>query len=163
MELDLARNALSAGQTAILDRNELPAAATAPRLAIGRGIAGLEAAQNHLARYFRSAGCHDRTLFRADIVLKETLRNIRQHAELPDRPARAWVEAWLTEHHAVIAVEDDGPPFDPLRLLTAPPEHPTRSAAGGGLRQIRRNANTVRYARTPAGHNRLVLHIGLDG
>jgi anti-sigma regulatory factor (Ser/Thr protein kinase) len=145
------------------DRNELAAAPKAPRLALGRGIAGLEAVQSHLAQFLRSVGCHKRTLYRAEIVLKETVLNIRQHGELPDRPARAWVEAWLTEHHAVIAVEDDGPPFDPLLLIAAPANNQARAAAGGGLRQIRRNTDTVRYARTPIGHNRVELHIGLEG
>jgi anti-sigma regulatory factor (Ser/Thr protein kinase) len=154
MELTRARAALGKGQSLSLDRNELAATPKAPRLALGRGIAGLEAVQNHLTQFLRSVGCHKRTLYRAEIVLKETVLNIRQHAELPDRPARAWVEAWMTDHHAVIAVEDDGPPFDPLGLL---------AASGGGLRQIRRNADTVRYARTPIGHNRVELHIGLEG
>jgi len=163
MELKGAREALSAGRGSVPDRNEPAVPRKAPRLALGRGIAGLEAAQNHLAHYLRSAGCHKRTLFRAEIVLKETVINIRQHGELPDRPARAWVEVWMTEHHAVIAVEDDGPPFDPLRLLAAPPGSPARAAAGGGLRLIRRNAETVRYARTTAAHNRVELHIELEG
>jgi anti-sigma regulatory factor (Ser/Thr protein kinase) len=162
MELNRARAALGTGQSLLLDRNELAATPKAPRLVLGRGIAGLEAAQNHLAQFLRSVGCHKRTLYRAEIVLKETVLNIRQHGELPDRPARVWVEAWLTEQHAVIAVEDDGPPFDPQRLIAAPANNQTRGAVGGGLRQIRRNADTVRYARTPIGHNRLELHVDLE-
>jgi anti-sigma regulatory factor (Ser/Thr protein kinase) len=161
MELDRARDALSTGQTILLDRNEL--ALAAPRIALGRGIAGLQAVQDHLTQFLRNAGCHKRTLFRAETVVKETLSNIRRHAELPDRPARAWIEAWITERHAVIAVEDDGPPFDPLAVLAVPRDCAAHATPRGGLRQIRRNADTVCYARTLTGHNRLELHIGLAG
>ena len=159
MELDRARDALCTGQTLVLDQNEL--ALAAPRMALGRGIAGLEAAQNHLARFLRSVGCHKRILFRAEIVVKETVANIRQHGERPDRPARAWVEAWIGDQRAVIAVEDDGPPFDPMHLMRAPANG--SPDAGRGLRMIRRNTDDVRYIRTQTGCNRLELLIGLEG
>ena len=160
MELDRARDALGTGHIFLLNRNE--AAVVTPRMALGRGIAGLEAAQKLVTQFLRNAGCHRRILFRAETVVKETLSNIRRHAELPDRPARAWIEAWMTQGHAVIAVEDDGPPFDPLAMLTAPHGSAAHAAARGGLRQIRRNADTVCYARTATGRNRLELHIGLE-
>jgi anti-sigma regulatory factor (Ser/Thr protein kinase) len=159
MELDRARDALCTGQTLLLDQNEL--ALAAPRIALGRGIAGLEAAQDHLTQFLRSAGCHKRILYRAEIVVKETVANIRQHGERADRPARAWLEAWIGDQRAVIAVEDDGPPFDPMRLMKAPPNG--SADAGRGMRVIRRNTDDVRYIRTQTGRNRLELHIGLNG
>ncbi|MEJ0046896.1 MAG: hypothetical protein WDN04_12845 [Rhodospirillales bacterium] len=83
----------------MLDRNEpapaarrVPAAprravvAEAPRLTLGRGIAGIDEAQNNLAAFLRTVGCDARTLFRAELVLRETLLNIRQHADLPQSP-----------------------------------------------------------------------------
>ncbi len=174
MDFNLARLALDRGQTVLLDRNEpapaarrVPAAprravvAEAPRLTLGRGIAGIDEAQNNLAAFLRTVGCDARTLFRAELVLRETLLNIRQHADLPHRPAHVWIETWLEDRQVVVAVEDDGPAFDPRQFV--PGRHGDRPAhkAPGGLRLIRRNADSLRYVRTQIGHNRLELGLTL--
>ncbi len=134
---------------------------TVLRLTLGDGIPGLAAAQRSLAGFLEAAGCDPWTLFRAELVVEEVAMNVLHHGQPTDRPARAGLEAWLAEDRLVIAMEDDGPAFDPLQVVSAPLATRLEDARVGGigLRLVRKNAAALRYARTPAGCNRLEIEI----
>jgi anti-sigma regulatory factor (Ser/Thr protein kinase) len=131
------------------------------RLILGDGISGLAQAQQRLTSFLTAAGCDARTRFRVELVVEEVVMNILHHGQLGDRPARSWLEAWPAHGHVAIVVEDDGPEFDPLQVVSAPLANRLEEAAIGGLGLflVRKYAAGLRYARTPAGRNRLEIEI----
>lgn len=127
-------------------------------LALALDLPGLAAAQRRLGDYLIHAGCPPELRFRVELVVEEAVMNVIRHAG-PRGATRAALDARWAEGKALLAVEDDGPPFDPL---CAPPR-PLAGAlagthAGGfGLHLIRQNADGANYARTQTGMNRLEL------
>lgn len=120
----------------------------------------LAASQRQLAAFLAAGGCASDVRFRAELVVEEVVMNVIRHAH-PRGATRAALHARCAEGLAVIAIEDDGPPFDP----TAAPLRSLDDAllgnheGGFGLHLIRRNSDTAHYARSGAV-NRLKLEFG---
>ena len=131
------------------------------RLVLGDGISGLAQAQQRLTSFLTSAGCDAQTRFHVELVVEEVVMNILHHGQPDDRPAQSWLEAWPTPGHVAIMVEDDGPEFDPLQVVSAPlAERLEEAAIGGhGISLVRKYAAGLRYTRTSAGRNRLEFKI----
>ncbi len=132
------------------------------RLCLVLEIASLAGAQRRLEAYLAAGGCPPDVLFRAELVVEEAVMNLIRHA---GGATRAWVLAWCGAGGATVAIEDDGPAFDPL----AAPLRPTAGAMAGthqggfGLHLIRHNADVARYARNDGGINRLELEFSPRG
>jgi anti-sigma regulatory factor (Ser/Thr protein kinase) len=135
------------------------------RLILNDGISGLAQAQRRLVSFLAAAGCDTRTLFRVELVIEEVVMNILHHGQPADRPTRSWLEAWPAYGHVAIAVEDDGPAFNPLQVVFVPLADRLEDATIGGLGLflVRRYAAGLRYVRTPDGHNRLEIEISRAG
>ncbi len=134
------------------------------RLALGPGIAGLAAAQAELAGLLEAAGIGPRTRLRVELVVEEAVMNVLQHGQPPEGSARIALDLLALPDHVTIAVEDDGPPFDPLQVPPPPPRRLDDSAVGGaGLPLIRRTARALRYRRTDSGLNRFEMDVARDG
>ena len=103
------------------------------RLILNDGISGLAQAQRRLVSFLAAAGCDTRTLFRVELVIEEVVMNILHHGQPADRPARSWLEAWPAYGHVAIAVEDDGPAFNPLQVVFVPLADRLEDATIGGL------------------------------
>jgi anti-sigma regulatory factor (Ser/Thr protein kinase) len=61
-----------------------------------------------------------------------------------------------------VAVEDPGPPFDPLAEPHRPPLGAgieQRPVGGLGIHLVRRLTTRLAYARTPEGRNRLTFRV----
>lgn len=128
------------------------------RLPLGFDLPPLSAAQRQLATFLEARGCAAELLFRVELVVEEAAMNVIRHAR-PAGATSAALIACITGGRATVAIEDDGPAFNPL----AAPVRATRGAIDGshqggfGLHLIRRNTVGTRYARTVAGINRLEL------
>lgn len=96
--------------------------------------------------------------FRLDVCLTEAIGNIIAYAFDDPLGHCVSVRADLDDHGLVVAVEDDGPPFDPLQV--AAPVLSTRledAPIGGlGIYLIRTMADEVGYERQN-GRNRLLM------
>ena len=127
------------------------------RLALTDGIPGLADAQLQLARFLQEAGCNDRLLFRAELVVEEVVMNVLHHG----RSTCIALEAQLKDGRVRLSLEDDGPAFDPLQVVSAPLPATLEDApiGGVGLRLVRKNTDALRYARLPTGRNRLELEL----
>ena len=114
----------------------------------------LAATQRHLAAFLAEVGCAADTRFRVELVVEEAVMNIIRHAR-PRGAVTATLHVTLRPGGAAIAIEDDGPHFNPLLA----PLRPLRGSheGGFGLHLIRRHADAARYRRTGVGINRLEL------
>ena len=132
------------------------------RLCVMLDIACLSGAQRRLGAYLAAGGCPPDVLFRAELVVEEAVMNLIRHA---GGATRVRLLAWCGGGGATVAIEDDGPAFDPL----AAPLRPTAGAMAGtheggfGLHLIRRNADAARYARSDKGVNHLELEFSPRG
>ena len=137
-------------------------AAGALHLALALELSALAAAQRRLDDFLSAAGCPPDVRFRVELVVEEAVMNVIRHAE-PRGATRAALDARCIGGRTLVAVEDDGPAFDPLgatpRLIAAAlaGEHD----GGFGLHLIRHNTEAVRYSRTAVGTNRLELEFTL--
>jgi len=137
-------------------------AACGLRLCLVLEIASLAGAQRRLGEYLAAGGCPPDVLFRAELVVEETVMNLIRHAR---GATQAWLVARCGAGAATVAIEDDGPGFDPLTA----PLRPTAGAMAGthqggfGLHLIHRNADAARYARSAGGINHLELEFAPRG
>ena len=117
----------------------------------------LAAAQRRLADFLAAGGCATEVRFRVELVVEEVVMNIIRHAH-PSGATRAMLRVRCAEGQVAIAIEDNGPSFDPL----AAPLRPLEGAlvghheGGFGLHLIRRHCDAAQYDRS-GGINRLEL------
>ena len=133
-------------------------AAGALYMALALDLPALAAAQRRLGDFLAAGGCPPEMCFRVELVVEEAVMNVIRHAE-PHGATRAALDARCADGRVLVAVEDDGPAFDPLGAATRPLGGALAGAHDGGfgLHLIRRNTEQARYARTKAGTNRLEL------
>lgn len=136
----------------------MPHAAGALHLALALDPPALAAAQRRLGDFLSAAGCPADVRFRVELVVEEAVMNVIRHAE-PQGATRAALDACCVGNRTLVAVEDDGPAFDPLGATPRPIAAALAGSHDGGfgLHLIRHNTEAARYARTAAGTNRLEL------
>lgn len=117
------------------------------------------------AEFLRGHGVGERTLFAAQLLLEETVGNVVRHGYGGDVPTSSEgavrVRVEVAPESVALAVEDEGPAFDPLR--EAPPADVTssledRPIGGLGLHLVKVYASDARYLRVGAT-NRLELRL----
>jgi serine/threonine-protein kinase RsbW len=105
--------------------------------------------------------CHvnGRARFWVEVAFEEIVTNIVRHSYTDERAHEIDVRLTCGPGAIVLAIEDDGQPFDPLQR----PE-PKRPASidevplgGLGIPLVRKAATDLRYERTPDGKNRLTV------
>jgi serine/threonine-protein kinase RsbW len=132
------------------------------RLHLVNDTAGLEAAQQTLHAFLAAEGVGTRGIYRTELAFEELVVNVIRHGyadrEVGTCPIDVSVRVLAQE--IVLAVEDDGPPFDPLQVPD--PELPAtidEARIGGlGLHLVRKSTQRMEYERT-AGRNRVTLSL----
>lgn len=120
----------------------------------------LAAAQRQLGDFLAAGGCATEVRFRVELVVEEVVMNIIRHAH-PHGATRAMLRVRWVHGQVAIAIEDNGPAFDPL----AAPLRPLEGAlvghheGGFGLHLIRRHCDAAQYDRIGEA-NRLELNFG---
>lgn len=146
------------------------ASGVAPRISVSDGvmriivppdIAGLADSQQRLSTFLTESGCDPRTIFKVELVVEEIAMNAIMHAGAGQLGTVIELEGSMREGRACLAIEDNGPAFDPLAAELAPLAASLDEAkiGGLGLRLVRANASALRYVRTAAGCNRLEIEI----
>lgn len=114
-------------------------------------LASLAAGQRALHDFLSVRGTSARASFHTELAFEELVTNVIRHA-YAGRPAGGIpirIDVRVERSHIVLAVEDDGPPFDPA---SAPdqglPASIEEARVGGlGLRFIRAAAARIAYER----------------
>lgn len=132
------------------------------RLRLVNDMQSLQAGGEALRDFLAAHAVTERTTFRVDLVYEELAANVIHHA-YRGRAASAHavdVEVALESDSIVIAVEDDGPAFDPTAVPDRPaPESLAAATIGGlGIKFVRTAAAGIEYHRTD-GCNRLVVRL----
>jgi serine/threonine-protein kinase RsbW len=99
-----------------------------------------------------------KTAFAVQLCLDEAVANILEHGEGSARASAIAADLERSESEVVLAIEDDGGPFDPS-LIAAPQTPQTLEAAssgGRGIHLIRQFSSRMEYIRA-GGRNRLRL------
>ena len=132
--------------------------AGALHLALALDLPALSAAQRRLGAFLAAGGCPPEVCFRVELVVEEAMMNVIRHAE-PMGATHAALDASCADGRALVAMEDNGPAFDPLQATQRPIAGAIAGTHDGGfgLHLIRGNTDAARYARTQAGTNRLEL------
>lgn len=116
-----------------------------------------------IASWLEQHGIEGKPLFKAQLLLEETITNVVRHGfgGDPSHEVRVWVELSLGSIR--ITVEDDGPAFDPLGDGPAVDTQVPlidRPLGGLGLHLIKTMASDVAYLRAGAV-NRLAMRVDL--
>ncbi len=125
-------------------------------------LEALEPARVEMEAFLQEAEVGTRALYQSGIALEELFVNVVRHG-LAGRPAGgAAVEVSVSVRgsEVVLAMEDDGPAFDPT--TRAEPSRPASLAdaevGGLGISLVRKAASGFEYQRRD-GRNRVVAHI----
>jgi len=96
-----------------------------------------------------------------ELVFEELVANIVRYGSTDARTPTVRVILDRQPRQIVIAIEDDGPAFDPRG--SPAPAHPSSledaKIGGFGLMLVQRAARSLDYVRTPTGLNRVVVTI----
>ncbi len=120
----------------------------------------LAAVQRQLADFLAACGCATDVRFRVELVVEEVVMNVIRHAH-PHGATQAMLRADCANGRVAIAIEDNGPAFDPLVAPLRPLEGALvgHHEGGFGLRLIRQHCDAAQYDRS-GGLNRLELAFG---
>lgn len=110
-------------------------------------------------RYASDQGLGSRDAARLCIIVEELIANMLEHGG-GDIDRRIGVELTRLDGGVSLAIEDDGPPFDP-RSVSDAIETPDRGG-GAGLRLVHAWSTIVDY-QAEGGRNRLELEMPLTG
>jgi serine/threonine-protein kinase RsbW len=97
-----------------------------------------------------------------EIALEEIFMNVVTHGTPAGSHGRVDVCLALTEDSLTLAVEDEGPPFDPLKLAAPNTHSPLeeRRVGGLGVYFVRQLMDAVSYARVGARNQlRMTKHL----
>ena|SRR5688572_17477361 len=94
-----------------------------------------------------------------ELVFEEIVTNIVRHGYTDERAHEIDVRLTCGAESIVLAVEDDGQPFDPLQRAepTRPVSLEDVALGGLGIPLVRKAATGLRYERTADGKNRLTV------
>ncbi len=128
-------------------------------LSVAGDMAGFERGAAAVRTALDGWSVKGRARYWVELVFEELVTNIVRYAYTDDRAHEIGVRLTCGDGRIVLAIEDDGRPFDPLKR----PE-PNRPASieeatigGLGIPLIRKAATGLRYERTADGKNRLTV------
>ena len=124
--------------------------------------AGFEAGQRELHAFLEAQGVSDRGLYRSELAFEELVVNVIRHGrgDLDTGAHAIDVSVRMCDEDILLTVEDDGPPFNPLKVPDPPRPSTIEDAriGGLGLPLVRFAAKRIEYERT-AGRNRVMMSI----
>lgn len=127
--------------------------------------AAFETGRQALRKFLEDAGAGAGGLYRAELVFEELVTNIIRHAHAgsPGKRGPIQLSAGVHDAEIVLAIEDDGAPFNPLQAPLAPPPASMKEAklGGLGLRLVKGVARRIAYERLDR-HNRVTVVLGLN-
>ena len=97
-----------------------------------------------------------------EIALEEIFMNVVMHGSPAGRQGRVEVRLALVDNNLTLAVEDDGPPFDPLTVPDPDTQAPVeeRRVGGLGVYFVRQMMDAVSYRRVgPRNELRMTKHV----
>jgi serine/threonine-protein kinase RsbW len=129
----------------------------AHRVILTASASGVRHALDEFERFSRAQSLPEDLRRRFMVALDEVLTNLSRHGRSsPDSPIQ--VDFTVAADSLTVAVEDQGPPFNPLSSPPADTASPLgqRKAGGLGIQLVRTLLENVRYEHT-GDRNRLTL------
>jgi serine/threonine-protein kinase RsbW len=150
---------------AVSDESPAPGQAGQPaRIVLETTMSAVETGRLAILDYLAPLALDDRVINRIEVILEELVGNVVRHGAV-DAIA---LDVLARPDEIELAVEDDGPEFNPLEL-TSPARFTTLEEAelgGLGVPLIRRLSRSVRYGRIDpedddegVGRNRVVVTV----
>ena len=132
-------------------------------LSIGNDVAELQRLNLAVHRFLSDRNVHGNAREMIDLTLEEVITNIIKYGHADNRPHAIAVSISLPAGEAVLRIEDDGHPFDPLAIPPLDTSQPLdeRPVGGLGIHLIRKMAKAISYQRLDGG-NRLEVRINLQ-
>jgi len=123
-------------------------------------LAQMARVSQQVAGFLEENSVPPKAAYAVQLALEELITNIINYAHDDCAVHDIGVRVALEAGHAVVEIEDDGRPFDPVTVPDADVHGPIqdRSIGGLGLHLIRQMANGMDYSRT-GGKNRLRVRI----
>lgn len=128
------------------------------RVVLGNKLSEIQKLRPALTTFGQTCGLSSKTLFELNLILEEVVANIIAYAYEDTQSHEIVVQADLKGAVLVLAVEDDGRPFDPLQAPSPDLESPLerRKVGGLGLHLVREFTHSIEYGRENE-KNRLVI------
>ena len=128
-------------------------------LRVSGDMAGFERGAAAVRSALDACDVTGRARFWVEVVFEEIVTNIVRYGYTDERAHEIDVRLTCGPGSIVLAVEDDGQPFDPLqRPEPARPTSLEEVPIGGlGIPLVRKAATGLHYERTPDGKNRLTV------
>lgn len=129
-------------------------------LRLPRQRESLDAAQRALAALLHDQGVDRQAVYRCELVLEELLVNVLMHGRPEPGGSTIAVTVEVQPEDVLLALEDEGPDFDPLTRADPPrPTHIAQAPVGGlGLMLVRRMTRELRHEHV-AGRNRTLAWV----
>jgi serine/threonine-protein kinase RsbW len=128
------------------------------RIVLSNDLSEIATLHRELENFGQRCCLSPKTLFELNLILEEVLANVISYAYADNLRHEIEVSADSRDGELVIAVEDDGRPFNPL--LSPPPDldRPLdqRRVGGLGLHLVRELTNSIQYDRR-GGKNHLLV------
>lgn len=126
-----------------------PTDAAQVQLRVAAGAAGVTAARLAWEGLAGGRPVPPRTAYRVETVLEELLMNVALHGSAEPGALQVDVAIALTDQAVLLALQDEGRPFDPTAAPPAVPATRLQDApvGGRGLGLVRRAVREWRYAR----------------
>lgn len=115
------------------------------------------------ASFLEQSGVGPKALFKAQLLLEETVTNVVRHALHGDAARAIDIEVGLDGADIRLVIEDDAIPFDPFQNASMPDTAApleARTEGGMGVHLIRQIADDVVYERRESG-NRVSLRLAV--
>jgi anti-sigma regulatory factor (Ser/Thr protein kinase) len=128
-------------------------------LRLSGDMAGFERGAAAVRSALDACAVKGRARYWVEVVFEELVTNIVRHGYADERAHDIDVRLTCGPDAIVLALEDDGQPFDPLQRPE--PDRPAsieEATLGGlGILLVRKAATGLRYERTADGKNRLIV------
>jgi serine/threonine-protein kinase RsbW len=137
---------------------------TVQRTAVPADAAQLSVLNRFLHEFWTAAALAPAGMRPFELALEEIFINIVMHGSRPGSAPQVEVSLSLVSDVVTMTLEDDGPEFDPLSLLSpdVTASLADRTVGGLGVFLVRKMMDTVTYARI-ADRNQLRMSKQLDG
>jgi serine/threonine-protein kinase RsbW len=134
------------------------------RIVLRNDLSEISKLHRELGNFGQKCCLSPKTLFELNLILEEVLANVIAYAYGDNQQHEIMVQADLSDGELVIAVEDDGRPFNPLQVPPPDLERPLaqRKVGGLGLHLVRELTSSIEYDRKD-GKNRLVMKQTIEG
>jgi|SRR5579863_2893828 len=130
---------------------------TRRKLSLTSSLADLAKVSPWVGEIAEAYGIPQEGRFAIELCLEEALSNVVRHGYRGEPGHELTVDCLTADGKVLFVVEDDGPPFEPIRPGASEIQHLNEITPGGqGVRLLYHFAASVEYERLPRG-NRLTL------